>query len=564
MLHLATIIHGKSFSILFPVAKHHNLEIFLNEGYDRGKGTANEEKVYDFKQVFPHYTGKVRFTSVLWEMCKLVDALLWLHEQLTVKDRPGLCCAHMDFKPENILIDEDTNSQVGRWMITDFGISVFKKLNLEEDDAEKKVDPGVKTVGDLGIKLTTPKTQTINAQVKQEGTYQPPEAHRSGSRHVGRKSDMWSFACVLMVVLTFALGGAKLCDEFREERARGQKDDYFYFEKKGLKKGMKNDLKPSEITLNLSANQAVETWLFRQAEKHKTETHWLLQCDDLVAQMLRIEPKERLSAKQANSKLQFVYYEKVKSPLPLPMSKVEQAALSSFTTCAPDLEIGVRIRGLDHSPDMSTSTEELSKPFASAPTLTLSRPLEPITPHPTRLGRMIHNHTSSIESNGVVTPSNVAGIRADEPRTSNEQSHIHQSPQSLSDRTSEASQERHSSGIGTPQYHAPLQSPLSRRSSVNRLARSTSSSSKHVCYVPRLGIELYSLSPDGELACFIYDHRVRVCRVADGSEWASFVIPSDVRWKGVRMSGYYLAMYGIKKKTTEKLVCINSPLPNVL
>ncbi|KAF7502288.1 hypothetical protein GJ744_006167 [Endocarpon pusillum] len=477
-------------------------------------------------------------------MWKLVDALLWLHEQLTVKDRPGLCCAHMDFKPENILIHEDADSQVGRWMITDLGIFVFKKLNLEDDDAEKKVDPGVKTVGDLGIKLMTLKTQTINAQVKQEGTYQPPEAHRSGSRHVGRKSDMWSFACVLMVVLTFALGGAKLCDEFREERARGQKADYFYLEKKGVKKGMENDLKPSEITLYLSANKEVETRLYRQAEKHQTEAHWLRQCADLVAQMLRIEPKERLSAKQANSKLQSIYE----------LSKGEQAALPSFTTCASNLETGGLIRKLDHSPDISISTVELSKPFPSAPTLTLSRSLEPTTPIPTHLGRMIHNRTSSIESNGVVTPSNVAGIRVDEPRTSNEQDHIHQSPQSLSDRTSEASQECHSSEIGTPRYYPSFSSPLSRYSSVNWLPGSTSSPSKHVCDVPRLGIELYSLSQDGKFACFIYDHRVRVCGVADGLECASFMIPSDVRWKGVRMSGCYLAMYGIKKKTRKKSI----------
>ncbi|KAF7511461.1 hypothetical protein GJ744_004650 [Endocarpon pusillum] len=54
--------------------------------------------------------------------------------------------------------------------------------------------------------------------------------------------------------------------------------------------------------------------------------------------MLRIEPKERLSAKQANSKLQSIYYE---------MSKGERAVLSSFTTCASNLETGRRIRELD-------------------------------------------------------------------------------------------------------------------------------------------------------------------------------------------------------------------------
>jgi hypothetical protein len=214
MLHVATIIHGGEFTILMPIADRWNLEIFLYRGFNRDKGTKKAELVYDFDRMFPRFNPPHRHTSVLYEMYALVDALHWLHKQLDVKDKPGLCCAHMDFKPSNILIGSDENSPAGRWMITDFGISVFKRLddedgsdgddedgdedNNERQDTEGRQDVEVKTIGDFGLQLAS-KTQTIKTARTQEGTYQPPEARHSGQRvFVGRKSDIWSFGCVLL------------------------------------------------------------------------------------------------------------------------------------------------------------------------------------------------------------------------------------------------------------------------------------------------------------------------------------------------------------------------------
>jgi serine/threonine protein kinase len=121
----------------------------------------------------------------------------------------------MDLKPANILIQHDKTSKVGRWMISDFGISVFK------EETKPQAAP-IGSIGDYYSQLT------INTRPKRhEGTYQAPDVMREG---IGRKSDIWSYGCILTEVLAFALGSAGLVTGFQSARESGERNDYFYSE----------------------------------------------------------------------------------------------------------------------------------------------------------------------------------------------------------------------------------------------------------------------------------------------------------------------------------------------
>jgi serine/threonine protein kinase len=511
MLHIATIIHGFDFNILFPVAKHYDLEIFLNSGYSREKGTANAECIYDFKKEFPEYSGAARYTSVIWEMYTLADALLWLHEQLNIKDKPGLCCAHMDFTPANILIDAAEDSPAGKWKITDFGISVFQSLNLGDNDDTVTV-PGLKTIGDLGIRLANPEATTIGARLTQEGTYHPPEAHHLGSRNVGRKSDIWSFGCVLMMVLTFALGGTEFCDKFGNERLRGQKGDFFYFVEE-----KRDRLLSSGVGLSLVPNRAVETWLKIQPKANPELAHWLTPCAKLIKKMLQIEPpKKRPGAKEVSDKLKCIYE--------LARSKTKRTTPASYPSGSPTFGIGLQLE---------VPQEILNRP--SEPSAPAQSPFEPTTATEAY-------HTSAVRSElGPLLYSHPYQPR--EPATPNVETHINRSPRRFSDRaSSEVSPD------------VPPQSPVSWPSS-GSLLTATTSSVKYSCRIPRDNIQMHSLSPDGQWACFLYSDHIRICCVSDGSEIRYFRVQGDVSWKDIRMSGSYLAIYGIRKDTRQKSVC---------
>jgi hypothetical protein len=78
---------------------------------------------------------------------------------------------------------------------------------------------------------------------RQEGTYQAPEVKLAESsfsqsfhmkpeqRGIGRKSDIWSFGCILSEVLAFSLGRDELVRDFQSARKQNARDDYFYTEK---------------------------------------------------------------------------------------------------------------------------------------------------------------------------------------------------------------------------------------------------------------------------------------------------------------------------------------------
>jgi serine/threonine protein kinase len=227
MKHLTTIEHGKHRYILLPYAAYGDLEVFLHCGI-----APDGDRKYDFNKFFPGVKDRDITIPLLGECWSLANALDWLHNSIEIATSAStVFCAHMDLKPANVLIWPDQGSVVGKWMISDFGISVFK-------EETQQPDPEYGSIGDYVSQVT------MNTRPKrQEGTYQAPEVKLAEAfsqyssyltpeqRGIGRKSDIWAFGCILSEVLAFSLGRDHLVRSFQSDRKHNAGDDYFYAEK---------------------------------------------------------------------------------------------------------------------------------------------------------------------------------------------------------------------------------------------------------------------------------------------------------------------------------------------
>ncbi|KAL8796007.1 MAG: hypothetical protein Q9195_001583 [Heterodermia aff. obscurata] len=291
MLHIAAIVQGDNFMILIPLAELRDLDVFLRGGYIAMDDTKIKKKVYDFDQEFP---GMVAPSTLLQEalfnqLFEVASALVWLHEELRILGSLDRYCAHMDLKPGNILISRDKDSRVGRWMITDFGISLF-------DKSTNKKEPEVHSIRDVGPRLTSRAHQ--DEVIRGRGPYEPPES--SNKEVDGRKCDVWSFGCVSSDVMEFALGGQSAVDDFRlhrysKDRFQGA-DDYFYQLKPSL------DVEPRTRNIsNTQVKKEVLDWF--ESRSSLPPSPWVKDCVGLLKIMLVIDPVQRATARDAMRRL---------------------------------------------------------------------------------------------------------------------------------------------------------------------------------------------------------------------------------------------------------------------
>lgn len=233
LLHLGTIERGKTEIenglhqyILLPYADLGDLEEFLNGG------VVTEKLRYDFKTRFSKMSMVDVPVPLLTQCVGIADALNWLHGNITLSsgDR-NMSCVHMNLKPSNILIMKDKRSVVGKWKISDFGISVWRNRSAPNE-------PKVISVG-----YYVRRGETINTRPKRhEGTYQAPEVKMfeptkdqpspltENQKGIGRKSDIWYFSCIAAEVLAFALGGPQLVQTFGHLRCGNNRDNDFFYE----------------------------------------------------------------------------------------------------------------------------------------------------------------------------------------------------------------------------------------------------------------------------------------------------------------------------------------------
>jgi serine/threonine protein kinase len=556
MLHITTIVHGGDFNILLPIAKHGNLEVFLNRGLDKNDGSAKAQTLYNFETVFPRFEDPLRHKSILSEMYALADALLWLHRDLNIPTDPDLCCAHMDLKPNNILIDSGGPSRIfGKWMITDFGISVFRRVPLTEEDDEKEdvTNVGVETVGDLGARLE-PRTATIKTKQLHEGTYQAPEAYRLGVKRVGRKSDIWSFGCVLSEVLAFALGDEELLKEFRNLRVEGFKNDYFYRERK-----VTIDEEDNRFLGTSNPGSAyvyepkfdIDCWLSNLPRRYPKHSHWLKSCVDLIKSTLEIDPKIRVDAALLTKNLKKVLTlldKEFRSP-----PSLGQISPVSPPPAVPQHTNGLGIQGLQNSPNPprpripTLMAYPPSSVFVSESLASTSFPSVVGPPDLTTvIARTDRNHRrlslrEDPDQSGVSTTQ--VGYTTPPPSR----------PRLAELQSSNPSPDRQSSESGTAYHRNQPQSPISSRSSITTQTSSGSRSVK--CNLSGGKVTSHSLSPDGVYAAFLYASHVCICRVDTGEQLKTVSLTSDDKWLTIRISGFYLAVSGFTK-AKKKTVCL--------
>lgn len=112
-------------------------------------------------------------------------------------------CFHMDLKPENILIFPQGNGSE-LWKLTDFGISHVEQIGKK---AHK-----MRSLDDLFFRRTGTPHQVSGPGGG--GTFLAPEAMHPKAQ-VTNVYDVWSFTCVVLLVMSFAHGGSSEARSFR-------------------------------------------------------------------------------------------------------------------------------------------------------------------------------------------------------------------------------------------------------------------------------------------------------------------------------------------------------------
>ncbi|OCL02178.1 kinase-like protein, partial [Glonium stellatum] len=148
--------------------------------------------------------------KLLSETCNLAHALAFLHDRLRETDKNQILC-HMDFHTRNILVKDTANDF--KFVISDFGLA-----KVQRDPRDRQTPLNLQEV-----------TKT-NAR-RRAGTFLAPEVRTGSTSFVGRKSDVWSLACIVIRILIRGVLGREALNQFDQSRVNASKSkskDYFY------------------------------------------------------------------------------------------------------------------------------------------------------------------------------------------------------------------------------------------------------------------------------------------------------------------------------------------------
>jgi serine/threonine protein kinase len=283
--------------ILLPWADHFDLDYFLREGYPY-----LGEPLYDFKLRFPKIKPATMLRDTCVQMYYISDALKWLHTGFVGHLQRRVHFAHMDLKPNNILIDRDRESTVGKWILTDFGISTFK-----EDDEAASAD--LVSFENLTFR-TTP--------ARQPGAYQPPETEKTDQRSAGRRGDIWAFGCIFAEVLSFALGQRAAVEGFRRSRTQTQnmdgaqagqnrpRNDFFYEEYRETVQV--NGRLGAQIRQSYRLRSGVDKWLGKLPTEYAYPNRTIDCCVQTIRDILEVDGSKRIGAERLVQKMEHVAY----------------------------------------------------------------------------------------------------------------------------------------------------------------------------------------------------------------------------------------------------------------
>lgn len=232
----------------------------------------------------------------------------FLHEELRL-DNEKISCAHMDLKPENILVEElisspNAGTVVGRLEISDFGIAVVGPLDPEAHASWTGKGQQL-TPGDVI------RDRSINPP-RGPGPFQPPEMQPNKGLRVSKSSDMWSFGCIIAMILAFSIGGPEEVEQLYKCRNDGT-DDYFYTEGPAVKPG-------------------ITEWLRDQTEDQNLKEHWpwIKECQSLIQDLLTIQKDSRPNA--SKTAMRSLTVSKISEKIPLERQKLWGASIQQQPT----------------------------------------------------------------------------------------------------------------------------------------------------------------------------------------------------------------------------------------
>lgn len=282
MQSFASFVHGSDFIILSPWADGRDLHLFL---------TKPDEILDDY------ISKSIRFSPIelLTEAYNLASALNFLHNGLVSNRGKGLRCAHLDLKPENVLVvflphSRAYDAPVGRWKIADFGLSKVEEVVTEgrvipvgRDDQQASMAPG-NIARELSIQTAT----------RGAGPFQPPEVQNTGPVRVSTRRDVWSYGCILAMVLAFALRGPEEVKEQTRRRESSGGDDFFYrrTNRHSRTQGPNQDL--MAYTIDAEIKLPIRRWLEQAhrlaADQHE---HWIKHTSKLIFALLDVNVASR-------------------------------------------------------------------------------------------------------------------------------------------------------------------------------------------------------------------------------------------------------------------------------
>lgn len=238
----------------------------------------------------PLFGQNVRPDDLIYESTNLASAVAFLHHELRPernsmtgcfsdqssrtpvgyeRKKGTLACAHFDLKPDNILVFHQENRDihpVGKWKITDFGLSKIKPTKGKKPDNH---------LGDHQHQW-----HTWNSAFSEEdcprpaGPYAAPEIKgREFTILEARSSDIWSLGCILVVILAFALGGEELVRQFQNCKEEKAKRGFFYRE---LSPGVEAEPLKLEI----------REWMEGLVHMYPSEASWIPSLNEIIFSML--------------------------------------------------------------------------------------------------------------------------------------------------------------------------------------------------------------------------------------------------------------------------------------
>ncbi len=274
----ASLEWGNTYSLFFDLAKCNLWEYFMDDA-----GTVNT--LVEKQRVFGRTIG-------------LAGALTYLHEELYLDStNEQLQCYHLDLKPQNILVFGTSGTEI--WKISDFGISQIKRISPNKSHGES--EHHISFLDKIFTSKTPdddPSSGVDNSRYG--GTYAAPEA-KEKSDTVTRKSDVWSLACIITLVLTFLHNRSRGIVQFQKSRARDRSHDWF-FDSKSLKAGSE-----AKEILHVS----VSTWLDilndEALRRDKSEAKATMMATEMLKNSMFLRDQEsRFSAKEVEKELRFI------------------------------------------------------------------------------------------------------------------------------------------------------------------------------------------------------------------------------------------------------------------